>query len=94
MSSDQYTPSEAQLRIAWADHSQGMDPRAEFDRFLAGVKRDAAREALEGYAAAEEDRFLSLHVKDAPIAAAQCTHAAITARDYRYTHYPITEETP
>lgn len=46
MSSDQYTPSEAHLRIAWADHSQGMDPRAEFDRFLAGVKRDAAREAL------------------------------------------------
>lgn len=58
----------------------------------ARVRRDAAREALDRYAAAEEDSFLSLHAKDAPIAAAQCTHAATTAREYRDTHYP--EETP
>ena len=51
----------------------------------------AAREALDGYAAAEEDHFLVLHVKGAPISAAQCTHAAMTAREYRDTHYPETE---
>ena len=54
----------------------------------ARVRRDGAREALDGYADAEEDSFLALHVKGAPISAAQCSHAAMTAREYRDTHYP------
>ena len=59
---DQYVPSEALLRTAWSDYCQSMDAcnawvrpddidtRAEFDRFLARVRRDAAREALDGLA--------------------------------------------
>ena len=59
---EQYVPSEALLRTAWSDYCQsmdacnawvrpdGVDPRAEFDRFLARVRRDAAREALDGLA--------------------------------------------
>ena len=100
MSTDEYVPSDDQVRGRYSDgaHFQGVPQEhddqslAAFDAWLARVRRDAAREALDGYAAAEEESFLNLHVKDAPIAAAQCTHAAITAREYRDTHYP--EETP
>ena len=63
-----------------------------FDAWLTQVKRTAAREALTGYATQEEESFLDLHVNDAPISAAQCTHAAITVREYCDQHYP--EETP
>ena len=57
---EQYVPSEALLRTAWSDYCQsmdacnawvrpdGIDTRAEFDRFLARVRRDAAREAIDG----------------------------------------------
>ena len=60
---DQYVPSEVLLRIAWSDYCQSMDacnawvrpddvdPRAEFDRFLARVRRDAW---TEGCRAAEQ----------------------------------------
>ena len=60
---EQYVPSEALLRIAWSDYCQsmdacnawvrpdGVDPRAEFDRFLARVRRDAW---TEGCRAAEQ----------------------------------------
>ena len=53
---DQYVPSEALLRTAWSDYCQsmdacnawvrpdGIDTRAEFDRFLARVRRDAEAE--------------------------------------------------
>ena len=55
---EQYVPSEALLRTAWSDYCQsmdacnawvrpdGIDTRAEFDRFLARVRRDAAANAL------------------------------------------------
>ena len=55
---EQYVPSEALLRIAWSDYCQsmdacnawvrpdGVDPRAEFDRFLARVRRDAQKDIL------------------------------------------------
>ena len=58
---EQYVPSEALLRTAWSDYCQsmdacnawvrpdGIDTRAEFDRFLARVRRDAAREALKHF---------------------------------------------
>ena len=60
---DQYVPSEALLRTAWSDYCQSMDDcnawvrpddidtRAEFDRFLARVRRDAW---TEGCRAAEQ----------------------------------------
>lgn len=49
----EYTPSEDEMRRAYwltrmLDHYADVD--AAFDRFLARVKRDAAREALDGYA--------------------------------------------
>ena len=56
---EQYLPDEALLRIAWSDYCQGMDacnawvrtdgvdPRAEFDRFLARVRRDAWEEGAQ-----------------------------------------------
>ena len=60
---EQYVPSEALLRTAWSDYCQSMDAcnawvrpddvdtRAEFDRFLAHVRRDAW---TEGCRAAEQ----------------------------------------
>ena len=53
MSTDEYVPSEDEMRHAYwltrmLDHHAAVD--ASFDRFLARVRRDAAREALDGYA--------------------------------------------
>ena len=92
---DQYVPSEVLLRIAWSDYCQSMDacnawvrpddvdPRAEFDRFLAHVRRDAAREALNGLARA---------MMDTPgIGPGTKTHRARMRVDvvtYRDAHYP------
>ena len=56
---EQYVPSEALLRTAWSDYCQsmdacnawvrpdGIDTRAEFDRYLARVRRDAQAEAWD-----------------------------------------------
>lgn len=53
MSTDEYVPSETEMRHAYRitrllDHH--ADVNAAFDRFLARVRRDAAREALTLYA--------------------------------------------
>ena len=50
---EQYAPSEDEMRHAYwltrmLDHHAAVD--AAFDRFLARVRRDAAREAMEGLA--------------------------------------------
>ena len=50
---DQYVPSEDEMRHAYwltrmLDHHAAVN--AAFDRFLARVRRDAAREAMEGLA--------------------------------------------
>ena len=67
---DQYVPSEALLRTAWSDYCQsmdacnawvrpdGIDTRAEFDRFLARVRRDAEAAVLReaaGYMNDDQD---------------------------------------
>ncbi|MGP9682045.1 hypothetical protein [Brachybacterium sp. AOP3-A1-3] len=65
---------------------------AEFDRFIEAVKRDAAREALDGLIAEEEESFLRLHTKGAVMSAEACSHARFSAEAYRDTHYP--KETP
>lgn len=49
MSTDEYAPSEEQVRHAYVvieDRRDIFTARCEFDRFLARVRRDAAREAL------------------------------------------------
>ena len=53
MSTDEYVPSEDEMRRAYwltrmLDHY--ADVNGAFDRFLARVRRDAAREALDGLA--------------------------------------------
>ena len=54
MSTDEYVPSEQDLEVAWIEFEASADDinvaSAEFDRFLARVRRDAAREALDGLA--------------------------------------------
>lgn len=52
MTTDEYVPSEEQVR-AWCREGAGDYPDVMdewLDRFLARVKRDAAREALDGLA--------------------------------------------
>lgn len=88
-SDEQYVPDEEDVRADYAlggardtigdiDYSALPDLQAEFDRFLARVKRDAAREALEGLA----DQFNNW----AEPAAEE------SVRIYRDTHYPETED--
>lgn len=90
---DQYVPSEAAVKLAWADRRLFLDSmgegdpspdavyNTEFDRFLARVRRDAAREALDGVADdVRADWHRSHHWVTQPI------------EEYRATHYP--EETP
>ena len=78
---DQYVPTEDEMRHAYwltrmLDHHAAVD--AAFDRFLARVRRDAAREALDGLA-------IDLAVTSGYTEAEE-------VRDYRDAHYP--EETP
>lgn len=96
MSTDEYVPSEDQVRL---NHQRARtievgirEAGAEFDRFLARVKRDAAREALDGLAE-WHDREAAMsgpgsHYWDAS------NHVATSARHHRDTHYPIPEESP
>ena len=65
---------------------------AAWDAWLARVKRDAAREALDGYAKWEEKRFHHLHVNGESAEASKCAYAALTARAYLHLRYH--EETP
>ena len=78
---DQYVPTEDEMRHAYwltrmLDHHAAVD--AAVDRFLARVRRDAAREALDGLA-------IDLAVTSGYTEAEE-------VRDYRDAHYP--EETP
>ena len=65
MSTDEYVPSEYEMRHAYwltrmLDHHAAVD--AAFDRFLARVRRDAAREA-EARIQAVEDVLAAWHVE-------------------------------
>ena len=65
MSTDEYVPSEYEMRHAYwltrmLDHHAAVD--AAFDRFLARVRRDAAREA-EARIKAVEDVLAAWHVE-------------------------------
>ena len=65
MSTDEYVPSEDEMRHAYwltrmLDHHAAVD--AAFDRFLARVRRDAAREA-EARIQAVEDVLAAWHVE-------------------------------
>ena len=89
---EQYVPSEDDMRETWVDHESKCmwephpgDPSAEFDRFLARVRRDAAREALDGLAAEAREGIAN---RETTWGHGQ---AIATAADtYLDTHYPVT----
>ena len=90
MSTDEYVPDEEQVR-AWCREGTGDYPDVMdewLDRFLARVRRDAAREALDGLAQQEMVRASG----QMPLGKTIATHVAESALTYRDTHYP--EETP
>lgn len=85
MSTDEYVPSEDDLRHAYRctrllDHH--ADVNGAFDRFLARVRRDALTALADHW-----DETVSEHA-ERPLFSASGTHV----RNYRDTHYP--EETP
>ena len=86
----EYTPDEDEMRDIYGDRYAYMrkEADAEFDRFLARVRRDAAREALDGLidaAQREHDR--------APAPYRYRLEKVVSiATEHRDTHYP--EETP
>ena len=82
---DQYVPSEDEMRHAYwltrmLDHHAAVN--AAFDRFLARVRRDAAREALDGLA--DEVTHVNWDL-DGPA-------FALRVRRFKNRNYP--EETP
>ena len=100
---DQYVPSEDDVRIAYVDewvaqsdfltrHQEREAERAgeaAWGRFLAHVRRDAAREALDGLARESMCAFKSPLAPPDPRSWAEMTGAV---EWYRDTHYP--KETP
>ena len=82
---DDYTPSEPTVRHSYVvieARSDLPEARAEFDRFIAKVKRDAAREALDGLA--DEVTHVDWDL-DGPA-------FALRVRRFKTRNYP--EETP
>ena len=85
---ERYVPSEDEMRHAYwltrmLDHHAAVD--AAFDRFLARVRRDAAREALDGLLADKAHMAALLRAENGGNVEDVLTH-------YRDTHYP--EESP
>lgn len=66
--------------------------RNTMEPIIARVRRDAAREALDGYSKREEERVHRLHVNGEYAEASKCGYAALTARAYLHLRYH--EETP
>lgn len=91
---EQHVPSEDMIRRAYVgdrvsfDGADGHEAMAEFDRFLARVRRDAAREALDGLADVHRR-----HASESDQAAASDVHSIVVSQalHYRDAHYP--EET-
>ena len=100
---DQYVPSEANVRAAYvlagipdnasSDSIERAERRAgpEFDRFLARVRRDAAREALDGlYEDASQEYRIGLQGDDQE--RMDAAEAVLRATYAWMDNYP--EETP
>ena len=60
MTTDEYVPSEQDLEVAWIESEASADDinaaSAEFDRFLARVRRDAALTLAEHFSAEAIDQ--------------------------------------
>lgn len=97
MSTDEYVPSEEQVRDEWISAMTTEDPdnywdaisdevaHARWSAFLARVRRDAAREALDGLIADKAHMTVLLHAENGGNVEDVLTH-------YRDTLHP--EETP
>ena len=91
---DQYVPTEDEMRHAYwlarmLDHHAAVD--AAFDRFLARVRRDAAREALDGlYEDASQEYHIGLQGDDQE--RMDAAEAVLRATYAWMDNYP--EETP
>lgn len=87
MSTDEYVPSEGEVRSAYVSRylTDQLRQGAEFDRFLARLRRDAAREALDGLIADKAHTTVLLRAENGGNVEDVLTH-------YRDTHYP--EESP
>ena len=94
MSTDEYVPSETTVRHAYVVIENRRDilaARAEFDRFLARVRRDAAREALDGlYEDASQEYHIGLQGDDQE--RMDAAEAVLRATYAWMDNYP--EETP
>ena len=94
MSTDEYVPSEDEMRHAYwltrmLDHY--ADVNGAFDRFLARVRRDAAREALDGlYEDASQEYRIGLQGDDQE--RMDAAEAVLRATYAWMDNYP--EETP
>ena len=94
MSTDEYVPSEDEMRHAYwltrmLDHY--ADVNGAFDRFLARVRRDAAREALDGlYEDASQEYRIGLQGDDQE--RMDAAEAVLRATYEWMDNYP--EETP
>ena len=94
MSTDEYVPSEDEMRHAYwltrmLDHYADVD--GAFDRFLARVRRDAAREALDGlYEDASQEYRIGLQGDDQE--RMDAAEAVLRATYAWMDNYP--EETP
>lgn len=96
MSTDEYVPSDDDVRSVWVVHERDCgwaphpgDPSAEFDRFLARVRRDAAREQFENFIANTQTMYDGTHLH-----AAQIVYAEVIRMAEVYVKAYFPEETP
>ena len=86
----EYVPSEEYVRESYvygaSEWQEPCEKEREFDRFLARVRRDAARAALDGLAATHDAQVL------ADFGIRNSSRIGQEARIYRDTHYPQTGE--
>ena len=82
---EQYVPDEMDARECFLDGAAGAFIREDWEAFLSRVRRDAAREALDGLIADKAHMAALLHAENGGNVEDVLAH-------YRDTHYP--EETP
>lgn len=97
----EYTPTEHEVRLVWSEWSSygGLtdrpdydatrtEMRAEFHRFLARVRRDAARETLDGLAAELMEAARDCALGGDHRGAVAWRNASAHTHHRRDTHYP------
>ena len=92
MSTDEYVPSDEAMEVAWIEFEASAEnvnaAAAEFDRFLARVRRDAAREALDGLINERRIEHEKAATSNRVGGVVLELHAQRVATAYRDTYYP------